>query len=335
MKAYIKAISYYLPEKVLTNEELVEIFPEWNVDKIASKVGIEKRHISAEKETSVDMAVKASQNLILEHGINKDDIDFILLCTQSPDYFLPTSACIVQNILNIPTAVGALDFNLGCSGFIYGLSLAKGLILSGTAKNVLLITSETYTKKIHPQDKGNRSIFSDAATASLISTEGFASIENFKLGTDGSGFDNLILKSGCFREPEIQNDIYFDSNGNPISSDFIKMKGSEIFNFTIDVIPSLIKDTLQSNRLEMKDIGLYIFHQANKFMLDFLRKKLGISQEDFYLYLSQVGNTVSSTIPIALYNAKIEGKLNKKNILLSGFGVGYSYGAVVINTEDI
>lgn len=335
MKAYIKAISYYLPKKVLTNDELVELFPEWNVDKIASKVGIEKRHISAENETSVDMAVRAAQKLFYEHEINKDDIDFILLCTQSPDYFLPTSACIVQNMLNIPTAIGALDFNLGCSGYIYGLSLAKGLILSGAAKNVLFITSETYSKKIHPKDKGNRSIFSDAATASLISTDGFASIENFKLGTDGSGFDNLIIKSGGFRKPELQNDTYFDTNGNPASSDFIKMNGSEIFNFTIDVLPTLIEETLKSNCLEKEDIGLYIFHQANKFMLDFLRKKLKISPEDFFIYLSQVGNTVSSTIPIALYNAKEQGKLNVKNILLSGFGVGYSYGAVVINTENI
>jgi 3-oxoacyl-[acyl-carrier-protein] synthase-3 len=317
MKAYIKAISYYLPEKVLTNEELVEIFPEWNVEKIALKVGINKRYISDEKETAVDMAVKASKKLILEHNINKDEIDFILLCTQSPDYFLPTSACIVQDMLDMPTAIGALDFNLGCSGYIYGLSLAKGLIVSGTAKNVLLITSETYTKKIHPQDKGNRSIFSDAATASLISDHGFASIENFKLGTDGSGFDNLILKSGCFREPAKQNDTFFDSNGNPLSSDYIRMNGSEIFNFTIDVIPNLIKNTLKANSLEINDIGLFIFHQANKFMLDFLRKKIGISSDIFFTFLSEVGNTVSSTIPIAIYNAKKEGKLFEKKIFLS------------------
>ena len=134
MKAFIKAISYYLPEKVLTNDELVKEFPEWSVDKIASKVGINQRHITAQTETSADLATKAAEKLFAENNVDKNAIDFILFCTQSPDYFLPTSACVIQDKLGLPTSCGALDFNLGCSGYVYGLSLAKGLIFAGIAE---------------------------------------------------------------------------------------------------------------------------------------------------------------------------------------------------------
>ncbi len=179
MKAFIKAISYYLPEKILTNEDLVKEFPEWTVEKIASKVGVTERHIVAENETASDLAVKAAETLFTEHNIDRSTIDFVLLCTQSPDYYLPTSACLIQDRLGLRTSIGALDYNLGCSGFVYGLSLAKGLIAGNIASNVLLITAETYTKHIHPKDKGNRTIFGDGAAATLVSTQGFAEIGNF------------------------------------------------------------------------------------------------------------------------------------------------------------
>lgn len=329
MKAFIKAISYYLPEKVLTNEELVREFPEWSVDKIASKVGINQRHVAAEDETSADLATKAAEKLFNENSVDKNSIDFILFCTQSPDYFLPTSACVIQDNLGLPTSCGALDFNLGCSGYVYGLSLAKGLIFAGIAKNVLLLTGETYSKFMHPKDKGNRTIFGDAGSASLISGDGFAEIGNFDLGTDGKGANNLMVKSGGMRYREAINDMTLDENGNPISSDHLNMNGAEIFNFTIDAVPQLVRNTLIKNNLELSDIHLCAFHQANKYMLNFLRKKLKIEEDKFYYYMSEVGNTVSSTIPILLTEAEKEGKLSG-NILLAGFGVGYSWGGTIL-----
>lgn len=332
MEAYIKAISYYLPENILTNGELAELFPEWSVDKIAGKIGINNRHISAGGQTATDMAIEAARNLFEEHSIEPSTIDFILLCTQSPDYYLPTSACIIQNKLGVPTTAGALDFNLGCSGYIYGLSLAKGLIAAGIAKNILLLTSETYTKYLHPKDKGNRTIFGDAASATLVGIDGFASIGNFSLGTDGSGANNLIIRRGAMRQSEIKNDLTFDENGNPVSSDYLYMNGSEIFNFTQDAVPQMVADVLQKNDIEKDDVSLFVLHQANKYMMNFLRKKMKIEEQKFYYYMQDVGNTVSSTIPIALYHAQKDG-LIKGNILLSGFGVGYSYGAVIIKTQ--
>ncbi|MDD2799747.1 MAG: ketoacyl-ACP synthase III [Bacteroidales bacterium] len=336
MKAFIKNISYYLPSRTLTNEELVTEFPEWSVEKVTDKIGIKERHIAAAEETAGDMAVKAAENLFKDHSIDRNTIDFILLCTQSPDYFLPTTACLVQDKLGIPTSAGALDFNLGCSGYIYGLSLAKGLLFAGVAKNVLLITSETYSKYIHKEDKSNRSIFGDGATASLISNEGFAEIGDFVLGTDGRGANNLIVKTGCARSPVAVNETNSDEGGYLQSADNLYMNGSEIFNFTLDAVPNLVNLTIEKNNIQKSDIKLFVFHQANKFMLNTLRKVCAIGKDNFYINMEDLGNTVSSTIPIALARIKANNEISDGDkLLLAGFGVGYSWGACVLKCQNI
>lgn len=330
-KVYLKAVSYYLPKLLLTNEDLVKKFPEWTVEKVASKIGINERHIVTESETASDLATLAAEKLFDEYSIDKSTIDFVLLCTQSPDYFLPTSACLIQSRLGLSTSCGALDFNLGCSGYVYGLSLAKGLIAASIAKNVLLLTAETYSKYLHPEDKGNRTIFGDGASASLISSDGFAEIGNFCLGTDGRGAENLIVKSGGLRFPNRLNDLSFDESENPISGDYLYMNGSEIFNFTLEAVPILVNETLDKNTLNKEDIDLFVFHQANKYMMNFLRKKIKIDEEKFYYYIENVGNTVSSTIPIALKEAMRDDRIIDNNkVLIAGFGVGYSWGGVTL-----
>jgi 3-oxoacyl-[acyl-carrier-protein] synthase-3 len=331
MSAFIKAISYYLPEGKLNNAELSALFPEWGVEKIANKIGIEARHIAAADEFASDMAISAAKKLFAEHHILPLDIDFILYCTQSPDYFLPSTACILQEKLNIPVKAGALDFNLGCSGYVYGLALAKGLMAAGIAGNILLLTSETYSKFIHPGDKANRTIFGDAAAATLISTTGFASIGDFELGTDGKGAENLIVKQGAVRHPGKTNITSNDEYGNEKTAGNLYMNGPEIFAFTSATIPVLIADTLARNNLAQNDISLFVMHQANRYMLEHLRKKLAIASEHFYFYMANVGNTVSSSIPIALYEAlKTQTTLPGSKWLLAGFGVGYSWGGTVI-----
>lgn len=330
MKAKIKAISYYLPELVLSNDLIHQEFPEWDIEKISSKTGINSRHVSAEDEFSSDMAVKAAEQLFLEHNIERSDIDFLLLCTQSPDYLLPTTACILQDRLGLNTTAGALDFNLGCSGFVYGLSLAKGLIAGGMAKNILLITSETYTKFIHPKDKSNRTIFGDAAAATLITAEdGFCSIGDFVFGTDGKGAENLIVKQGGMRFPVSNYNLdVCDEYGNIKNDKNLFMDGAEIFNFTIESVPKLTQAILEKSKLNIEQVDLFVFHQANKYMLNHLRKKIGIPEEKFFIAMEHCGNTVSSTIPIALYEAQKQKKLvDSKNLILAGFGVGYSWAA--------
>lgn len=329
-EAYLKAISYYLPGQVLTNEELVSEFPGWTVEKVAQKLGINSRHIAGENETAGDMAEQAALNLFREWDIKPETIDFILLCTQSPDYFLPTTACLLQNHLGIPEKSGAIDFNLGCSGFVYGLALAKGLIASNTANNILLLTSETYTKHIHKNDIGNRTIFGDAACATLISSEGMALIGEFSLGTDGKGANNLIVKTGGMRHRKSLED-YCMNEGVCKSSDHLYMNGSEIFSFTLDNVPEVVNETLLRNQLAKEEIDLFVFHQANKYLLNFLMKKMKIDEEKFFICIENYGNTVSSTIPIALYDAIKNNYIQSgKNVLISGFGVGYSWAGNIL-----
>ena len=310
MKVFIKDIAYYLPATVLTNEQLAAEFPEWTTDKIAQKVGISERHIAAPNETATDMSVRAAEALFAK-GLDRSQIDFVLLCTQSPDYMLPSSACIVQHRLGLSTKCGAFDFNLGCSGYEYGLVVAKGLIQSGAAKNVLLLTAEMYTKYLSQDDKGNRTIFSDGASATWVGTEGFAEIGECSLGTDGSGADYLIVRPN---EP-----LYMD--------------GGAIFDFSSDVVPKMVEEVLEKSGLQKDDIDLWVFHQANKYMINYVRKLLEIDKERFYIYMEHVGNTVSSTIPIALCAAREDGKL-KGNVVLAGFGVGLSWGAVTLQVNE-
>lgn len=329
MKSFIKHISYYLPEKILSNQLIQEEFPEWNVNKISSKTGISSRHISATDEFTSDMALKAVNKLFSEHNVDKTSIDFLLLCTQSPDYFLPTTACILQDKLGLNTNIGALDFNLGCSGYVYGLSLAKGLIAANLATNVLLITSETYSKFIHPKDKSNKTIFGDAAAATLVSAEsGMLELGDFIFGTDGKGAENLIVKNGAVRHKIKENEDVIDEYGNVRNDNNLYMNGSEIFNFTSESVPNLTEAILQKANLKLAEVDLFIFHQANKYMLNHLRKKIGIPEDKFFMAMEHCGNTVSSTIPIALHEAMETNRMeDSNNIILSGFGVGYSWAS--------
>lgn len=328
-KAFIQEVTYYLPKIVLTNEEIAQRFPEWPAEKIAGKVGILERHIADEAETATDMACCAAEKLFTNKAIIREDIDFIILCTQSTDYKLPSSACIIQNRLGLKCNCGAFDINLGCSGYEYGLAVAKGLIVAGIASNVLLLTAETYTKYINPEDKGNQTIFGDAATATIVSTTGFAEIGEFVLGTDGSGSEMLMVKTGGSRNPIPTGKYTIEENGSVKWDDCLYMDGGGIFNFTAEAVPAMVDQLLTKEELQKDDIDLWVFHQANKYMINYLRKLIAIDKSKFYVYMENVGNTVSNTIPIALCEARKEGRLTG-NILLAGFGVGLSWGATIL-----
>ena len=333
MKAFIKAISYYLPEEVLDNDHLTMEFPEWDVDKVYNKVGVLERHIAGQHETAGDLAEKAARKLFAEYGISASEIDFILLCTQSPDYLLPSTACLLQHRLGIPTSAGAYDFDLGCSGCIYGLATAKGLLAAGLVKNVLLLTAETYTKYLHPDDKSNRSIFGDGAAACLISSEcGFAEIGDFVFGTDGSGADNLMIKSFGARQRHASCMESIDDDGHIRRDDYLYMNGSAIFNFTLETVPTMVQDLLIKSGLEKNDIDYYIFHQANKYMLNTIRRVCCIEKDRFFVDIEHTGNTVSTTILIGLKECIDNGTLKPgMRVMTCGFGVGLSYGATLLS----
>jgi 3-oxoacyl-[acyl-carrier-protein] synthase III len=335
MKAAIAAIEYYLPAGVLTTAQLATEFPEWSVEKIDSKTGIEERHIAGADECASDLAAAAAQRLFAAGACTPGEIDYLLLCTQSPDYFLPTTACVLQRRLGLPTSAGALDFNLGCSGFVYGLGLAQGLIETGQASNVLLITAETYSKFLNRRDKSVRTIFGDAAAATLLRARDVQEpmIGPYIYGTDGRGAENLIVATGGMREPRTADSAREceDESGNTRSRDNLFMNGSEIFAFTLDAVPKSVAGLLARAGMDTADVDLFVFHQANRYMLEHLRKKMKLPAEKFYLAMSHCGNTVSSTIPIALKQASSEGRLKDgMRVVLVGFGVGYSWGAVLV-----
>lgn len=321
----IERIEYYLPQEILTNEMLSQLFPEWDAAKVEDKVGIRNRHIASENESALDMGIKvAIQICSIE---NKNSIDYVIFCTQSPEYFLPTGACIIQDKLGLRMDIGAVDINLGCSGYVYGLSLADSLIKSEQATRILLVTSETYSKHIHPDDKGNRSIFGDAASATIVSKYEEGKIHKFVFGTNGNGFNKLIVKKGAFNK-NYEDRKYEESQ---FSDEYLYMNGPDIFNFTMETVPKLVDDTLIKNNLCKDDIDLYIFHQANKYILNFLRKQIRIPKEKFYVNIEETGNTVSSTLPIALKQCIESGRIKPGNrVMLIGFGVGLSWAGTVI-----
>jgi 3-oxoacyl-[acyl-carrier-protein] synthase-3 len=245
---------------------------------------------------------------------------------------------VIQDRLGLPTTCGALDFNLGCSGFVYGVGLAKGLIETAQVKKVLLVTAETYSKFINENDRSVRTIFGDGAAATLIQAVHIGDetsdepIGPFIYGTDGRGAKNLIVPAGGMRQRTCSGDeAQMDEFGNVRASSNLYMNGGEIFSFTLRTVPEAVDRLLEAMRLHLEDIDLIVFHQANRYMLDHLRKKLKIPEEKFVVDMAHVGNTVSSTIPIALSDAAATGRLQDgQSVMIVGFGVGYSWAATVL-----
>ncbi len=322
MKAVLKAAAYELPAAVEDNEFLVrQMALDWPAEDIYAKTGIRQRHIAAPDECASDLAARAAERLFGQRSALREQVDFLLFCTQSPDYVLPATACLLQERLGLSAALGALDVNQGCSGFIYGLAVAKGLIESGTARNVLLLTAETYSKYLAPDDKTTRPIFGDGAAAVWIAGEETAADEPigpFVLGTDGAGAANLIVRGSAGRREEG-------------ASPYLFMDGPEIFQFTLRAVPKTARRLLEASGRTLEEIDYFVFHQANAFMLEHLRKKLKIPPEKFCLDMADTGNTVSASIPIALVRALDSGVLKSgMRVMLMGFGVGYSWGGCLI-----
>ncbi|MDR3265044.1 MAG: ketoacyl-ACP synthase III [Synergistaceae bacterium] len=336
-EARIRAVSTYLPEKILDNAELVRQFGTWTENKIFNKTGIAKRHV-VDGELVSDLAVEAGERLFREHAVDRREVDFLLLCTECPDCFLPATACIVQDRLRLRKNIGALDYNLGCSGFIYGLALARGLVFGGLANKVLLITADTVTRTIHPRDKSTRTLFGDAAAATLIEG-GEAGIANaggigeFSLGTDGGGARKLMIPAGAWARPSSPETRAETTNrwGNTRTPENLYMDGPEILNFSMEVVPPCMDEILKLNKITLDEIALVVFHQASRMLLEKLRDELKIPREKFVINIENYGNTVSSTIPIALREMELAGRLKKGDrVLVMGFGVGLSWGGTVL-----
>ncbi|MDR2170452.1 MAG: ketoacyl-ACP synthase III [Planctomycetaceae bacterium] len=341
--ALISSISFYLPSGRLDNIELSRCFPDWTEEKIVRKLGIESRPIAAKDETASDIGVKAAELMFDAGACKPEDIDHLVFCTQSPDYFLPSTACVMHEKLGLPKSAGAFDFNLGCSGYIYGLSICKGLIETGIAEKILFITSETYSKYINPNDRSSRPLFGDGAACTLLTrasdNEHYCNdnsdsfVGPFVFGTDGGGADLLIVQAGGHRLPksDATAEIVADRKGSMRSQEQLLMHGPGIFSFAIDRVPPTVEALLAKSGKSKTDIGCYIFHQANKYMLQRLRELCGIDEKKYFNNMLTRGNTVSSSIPIAIVDAWNTGMLRADEFaMLIGFGVGLSWGGAII-----
>ncbi len=318
----IGPIAVHFPERIETNAELQTANPDWDVSLIAEKTGIMQRYIAAPHETASDLAVKACHKLFEEHQIDPKSIDYLMLCTQTPDYPLPTTACLVQDRIGLSTRCGALDFNLGCSGFVYGLSMAKGLMASGQCKRILLVTSETYSKYISPDDRSLRTIFSDAAAATLIESTDQECLSGFEFGTDGSGADTLIVNDGgarCSAEA-------IQPRHRKRWSSRLYMDGPSLMSFTVGAIPQLVRDMMSKANLQSSDIRYLLMHQATRKMLEQLQAALQVDDMKLPIRLADRGNTVSCTLPILINDLRKENGIEEgsQNVLV-GFGVGWSW----------
>lgn len=335
MQNIIQDISCYFPEKILTNEQLKDEFPNLKLLELTRLTGVHQRHICSDAQTSVDMAIAAAEKLFRESSIKKQDVDFIIFCSAGGDYITPPSSCIIHNRLGLPEHCGAFDYNQGCTGYIYGLSMADSMISSGNANNILLITSEAITKTIHPNDSSNRAIFGDGATASIIvRNKDKSNFGKFIFGTDGSKYGHIIIKHGRerFPLPKYAEDDKTDNFGNVRNDANFFMDGSEVFNFSVSKAPELVSQLLGKSGLNFDDIDFFVFHQANQIILETIGRKLKIPNSKLIIDIKTTGNTVSSTIPITLGNALYKGKIKRGNILLiAGFGVGFSWGGTIMN----
>src|SRR6056297_1254850 len=327
--AEISAISFYLPDEIINNQQLVDEFGTWKPEKIFHKTGINERRV-AKKELVSDMAVAAAENLFEEYDLDRKEVDFLILCTETPDFIMPATACIVHDRLGLSKHTGAFDYNLGCSGYIYGLAMAKSMVVSGIASKVLLVTGDVLTKFINPMDKSTRTIFGDAATATMVEeSNNINGIGEFVFGTDGGGAKNLTIPAGGMALPRSPETAKERRNrfGNVRSENDFYMNGPEILKFSMDEVPLAVSEVLEKNCLDKASADLFIFHQATKLVLEHLRDNLEIPENKFYMNMENLGNTVSSTIPLALKQAQKEKRIyNGDRVVLAGFGVGYSWG---------
>ncbi len=322
LHAHIGPIAVHYPDRLETNAELAAQFPDWDIPLIEEKTGIAQRYIAAPDETAADLAVKAAQKLFDEHQVDPKTIDYLILCTQTPDYPLPTTACLVQDRLGLPTHSGAIDMNLGCSGFVYAASLAEGLIHSGQCKRILLLTAETYSKYIDSEDRSLRTIFGDAAAATLIEAKSNPSLTNFRFGTDGSGADTLLVSDGGARSP---SDALKPRHRKRWKSR-LYMDGPSLISFTVTAVPQLIREMLSSAHLTMDDVQLFLMHQATDKMLSQLQVALDVDGARLPIRLKYCGNTVSSTIPILIHDLRTTREIQPgMQTMMVGFGVGWSW----------
>jgi len=332
MNLKIKKIDYYLPQNIETNDYLEEENPEWNLDRVAKKSGVVQRHISDANETAYDLSIKACEKALKDY--DKSQIDGIIYCTQSPDFIMPSNAFLLHKDLKLRDEVFAFDFNHACTGYIYSLVIANSFIKSSMAKNILLVNADTYSKYINKKDRSTRVLFGDAAAVTIVeNSDSCKGIIDFELASSGKNYDKFWIPSGGLRNPKSDSTSIEIENymGNIRSQENIEMDGLAVWSFINSVVPKQIDNLLDRNKISIKDIDQIIFHQASLMTLESIIDAMKLDKDKVFINIEKVGNTVSSSIPIALKDALDQGRITKgSKVILSGFGVGLAYGSILM-----
>lgn len=334
MSVGIEAIEVAFGSTTLTNEQLAADFPEWDFANLTGKTGVFARPIASEGETALDLAERACRLLDDRGLLRPGDIDAVIFCTETPDHPIPPNACILHGRLGLRTTVSAFDITLACSGFTYGLMLARSMILSGAARRVLLATADTYSRLIHEGDRATRALFGDAAAVAVIGADAPGMhIIDVQPGTAGTQYERFIVRAGGARAPRTvaTRAEYLDRSGNRRSQEHIEMDGFGVLSFFNTTIPGAVRALLDRHALTLDDIDLFIFHQASKVALDGVRRGLGAPADKFVVDLAETGNLVSASIPVAMHRAQESGRLaSGQRVVVCGFGVGLSWATALV-----
>ncbi len=321
----IKGIACAVPERIVNNEDYDEIFGEENVRKFISMTGVKTRHVAIDEQCASDLCYVAAKNLMERLNWEASSIDALILITQTPDYAVPATACVLQYRLGLSNDCIAFDINLGCSGYVYGLWQAATMISTQNIKRVLLLVGDTSNYGINPCDSATAMIFGDGGTATALEKTEGKEIKYF-LKTKGSGYKYIMVPAGHARSR---------SQTNIDTSDYeLSMNGADIFNFTITDVYKDLNNFISEYTVDKNDVDMFVFHQANLFIIKHLAKKLGISMEKVPVSIDRYGNTSGESIPLTLVDTLgAEQTEDTVKLLLCGFGVGLSYGGVYLEMK--
>jgi len=339
-KVFLSGFQYKLGDKVVTNEDLQKENPTWIMSRTAERTGISARTIASEGTTALDMAECAVTNFFEETGIKAHTIDGdgLIFCTQTPDHLLPSNSSLLHGRLDLSERVISFDITHACSGYVYAVGIAKGLVQSGMAKNVLVVTGDTYSRLVHPQDRSVRAIFGDGAACCLVSLKAFKQpsldIVDVEFWTEGSKADRFKITNGGARSP-INNelDVQPDKNARVQSANHIQMDGLGLLSFFNSKLPAGVKSVLARNELTLENVDYFVFHQASKMAIDGIVRALKVNENKVVREFNQTGNLVSSSIPVAL-GKYFQGKTIKSGsvVVLCGFGVGLSWSVAILRS---
>lgn len=333
---HISAISYYVPGYVERNIDLADEYPHKVNAQLIEQVGVKEKHIIAKDLKASHLALRAAQQLLEETGFDKNNLDALIYCSEHHDYVTPPTSCVLHGELGLGPNTGTFDMTHGCSGYLYGLAMAKGLISGLGMKNILFLTASATTKYIDPANLSLRLLFGDAGSATLVTDSGerkYGQLGEFVLGTNGAAFTKIIIRDGREANP-LSDESYkerTDQFGNVFTDKGLRMDGPGILLFILKRVPALIEETLAKNGLQKEDIDLYVLHQANYFALEYVRKKMKLEEGRFFYDMEKFGNTVQATVPIGLNDAMSKGLIKPGyKVLIAGFGTGLSWGATVL-----